>query len=81
MDEVRTRNLILKRKIPKNDAVNIKKIKNETKVTVRDVVPLVEEIGPMHSVDVNTMRMLPWIDFNTIIRETEVDRKTQVIMN
>ena len=48
---------------------------------MRDVVPLVEEIGPMHSVDVNAMRMLPWIDFNTIIRETEVDRRTQVIMN
>ena len=48
---------------------------------MRDVVPLVEEIGPMHSVDLNAMRMLPWIDFNTIIRETEVDRRTQVIMN
>ena len=59
MDEVRTINLVLKRKIPENDAVNIRKIKNETEVTVRDVVPLVEEIGPMHSVDVNTMRMLP----------------------
>ena len=27
------------------------------------------------------MRMLPWIDFNTIIRETDVDRRTQVILN
>ena len=48
---------------------------------MRDVKPLVEELGPMDSVDVNTMRMLPWIDFNTIIRETEVDKRTQVILN
>ena len=81
MEEVKTKNLVLKRKIPKNEIVNIKKIKNDTEVTVRDVKPLVEELGPMHSVDVNTMRMLPWIDFNTIIRETEVDKRTQVILN
>ena len=56
-------------------------MKNDTDVTVRDVKPLVEELGPMHSVDLNTMRMLPWIDFNNIIRETEVDRRTQVILN
>ena len=81
MDEVKTKNLVLKRKIPKNEIVNTKKIKNGTEVMVRDVKPLVEELDPMHSVDVNTMRMLPWIDFNTIIRETEVDRRTQVILN
>ena len=81
MEEVKTKNLVLKRKIPKNEIVNIKKIRNDTKVTVRDVKPLVEELGSMHSVDVNTMRMLPWIDFNTIIRETEVDKGTQVILN
>ena len=81
MEEVKTNNLVLKRKILKNEIVNIKKIKNDTEVTVRDVKPLVEELGPMHSADVNTMRMLPWIDFNTIIRETEVDKRTQVILN
>ena len=80
-EEVKTKNLVLKRKIPKNEIVNIKTIKNDTEVTVRDVKPLVERLGPMHSVDVNTMRMLPWIDFNTIIRETEVDKRTQVILN
>ena len=39
MEEVRTKNLVLKRKHPKNEAVNIKKIKSETEVKVRDVKP------------------------------------------
>ena len=40
MDVVRTKNLILKRKQPNNAFANIKKIKNETDITVRDVVPI-----------------------------------------
>ena len=43
MELVRIKNLILKRKQPNNTFANIKKIKNETDVTVRDVVPIKEE--------------------------------------
>ena len=39
MDLVRTKNLLLKRKHPNNKLANIKKMKNETEVYVRDVVP------------------------------------------
>ena len=43
MELVRTKNLILKRKQPNNAFANIKKIKNETDVTVRHVVPIKKE--------------------------------------
>ena len=43
MELVRTKNLILQRKQPNNAFANIKKIKNETNVTVRDVVPVKKE--------------------------------------
>ena len=43
MDVVRTKNLILKRKQPNNAFANTKKVKNETDVTVRDVVPIKKE--------------------------------------
>ena len=39
MDLGRTRNIVLKRKQPNNQLANIKKVKNETHVRVRDVVP------------------------------------------
>ena len=43
MEVVRTKNLVLKRKQPNNRLANIKKIKNETDVRVRDVVPKTED--------------------------------------
>ena len=103
MEEVKTKNLVLKRKQPKNEAVNIKKIKSETEVKVRDVKPdiitisddddddakpdvkpkirIKPEPGNMPAVDANTMRRLPWVNFNEILRETEAEKKVQVIFD
>ena len=123
MELVRTKNLIRKRKQPNNAFANIKKIKNETDVTVRDVVLIKKEeklaivkhpiqrkmennikqdkkiasieankekslvkIKPeggqlRPTVDAATMRLLPWIDFDSIIDNTESSRRQQVIFD
>ena len=103
MEEVKTKNLVLKRKQPKNEAVSIKKIKSETEVKVRDVKPdiitisdddgddakpdvklktrIKPEPGNMPAVDANTMRRLPWVNFNEILRETEAEKREQVIFD
>ena len=102
MEEVKTKNLVLKRKQPKNEGVNIKK-KSETEVKVRDVksdiitisddddddakpdvkpkIRIKPEPGNTSAVDANTMRRLPWVNFNEILRETKVKKREQVIFD
>ena len=129
MDLGRTRNIVLKRKQPDNQLANIKKVKNETDVRVRDVVPKSESelalptsngivkhpiqrkleknmqkdeklariVGSKNNdtalvkskpewemsatVDISTIRRLPWVDFDTILDNTDADRRQQVILD
>ena len=129
MDLGRTRNIVLKRKQPDNQLANIKKVKNETDVRVRDVVPKSESelalptsngivkhpiqrkleknmqkdeklariVGSKNNdtalvkskpewemsatVDISTIRRLPWVDFDAILDNTDADRRQQVILD
>ena len=100
----RTHNIILKRKNPNNELANIKKIKNETDLRVRDVVkhPIQRKLekkikktaeiligkstsgmikSGLASVDISTMKRLPWIDFDTILENTEAEKREKVILD
>ena len=91
-DVVSTRNIVLKRKIKNNELAQIKKIKNETDILVRDVhdLPAIESAptlpaimpastGPLANFDISTMQHLPWVDFKTLLDNTESSRREQVI--
>ena len=99
-DIVSTRNIVLKRKIKNNELAQIKKIKNETDILVRDVpaieseptLPAIESgatlpaimppsTDPLANVDISTMQRLPWVDFKTILGNTESSRREQVILD
>ena len=99
-DVVSTRNIVLKRKIKNNELAQIKNIKNETDVLVRDVTAIESEptlpaiksgatlpaimppsTGPLAHVDISTMQRLPWVDFKTILDNTESSRREQVILD
>ena len=110
MEVVRTKNIVLKRKNPNNEIARVKKRKNETNITVRDVVPVqhpiyrrlqknvnknlkqaenstkalvkikTEDALPP-SVDISTMERLPWVDFDTILDNTEYNRTAEVILD
>ena len=99
-DIVSTRNIVLKRKIKNNELAEIKKIKNETDILVRDVpaieseptLPAIESgatlpaimppsTDPLANVDISTMQRLPWVDFKTILDNTESSRREQVILD
>ena len=96
MQEPRTRNLVLKRKLPQDETVNIKKYITGTDVRTRDVWDAAatapaggdepRNIKPairkkLATVDVHTIRRLPWVDFSVILRETDAERREQVIMD
>ena len=96
MEEPRIRNLVLKRKIPQDKAVNIKKYITGTDIRTRDVWDAAaaapdggeepRDIKPairrkLATVDAHTMRRMPWIDFSVILMETDAERREQVIMN
>ena len=96
MEEPRTRNLVLKRKQPQDKAVNIKKFITGTDIRTRDVWEAAaaapdggdesRDIKPairknLATLDVHTMRRMPWVDFSLILRETDAERRDQVIMN
>ena len=99
-DVVSTRNIVFKRKIKNNELAQIKKIKNETDILVRDVpameseptLPAIEtgatlpaimppSTGPLANVDISTMQRLPWVDFKTILDNTESSRREQVMLD
>ena len=96
MQEPRTRNLVLQGKLPQDKAVNIKKYITGTDVRTRDVWDAAAaatdggdepgDIKPairkkLATVDVHTIRKLPWVDFSVILRETDAERREQVIMD
>ena len=129
MDLSRTPNIVLKRKQPNNQLANIKKVKNETDVRVRDVLPkseselalptsneivkypiqrklaknmqkdkkLARTVGSKNkdtalvkikpewempaTIDISTIRRLSWVDFDTILDNTDADRRQQVILD
>ena len=111
-DVISTRNIV-KRKQPPPTA-QIKQIKNETEILVRDtpnegelvvaLPPKTEEISNadiiqhpifrrlkknkdqadgriISSVDISTMRQMSWVDFTTILDNTEVHLREQVILD
>ena len=107
MDPI-TRNLILKRKLPKDDIVNVKKYIAGTNITNRnvwDATPAItigeqneinaeeqrgddkeQDIKPflfnngLASVDINTMRNMPWVDFSVVLRENDAEKREEAIM-
>ena len=107
MPDVRTKNLILKRKHPKDENVTVKKYIAGTDITTRNVwnvgAPIdneiieiddgdseVEEIpnikpyinqSGLATVDIHTMRKMPWVDFSIILTENDAERREQVIMD
>ena len=96
IQEPKTRNLVLKRKLPQDNAVNIRKFLTGTDVRTRDVWDAAaaapdggdesRDIKPairknLATVDVHTIRRLPWVDFSVILRETDAERREQVIMD
>ena len=103
-----TRNLILKRKLPKDDIVNVKKYIAGTNITNRnvwDATPAItigeqNEINAevqtgddkeqdiklflfnngLASVDINTMRNMPWVDFSVVLRENDAEKREEAII-
>ena len=106
MPDVRTKNLILKRKHPE-EGMAVKKYISGTDITNRniwnvsapfvndevieiesdsdveeiiDVKPYINQSG-LATVDINTMKKMPWVDFNIILTENDAERREQVIMD
>ena len=68
----------LKRKNTNNEVAQVKKQKLDTEIAVRDVVPKKEHEIPAN-VDILTIERLPWVDFKTILDNTDLNKRTQVI--
>ena len=105
MRDIRTKNLILKRKHPE-EGMSVKKYIAGTDITNRnvwnvnapyendtieisddsdideiiDVKPYINQSG-LATVDIHTMRKMPWIDFNIILTENDPEKREQVIMD
>ena len=106
MPDVRTKNLVLKRKHPE-EGMAVKKYISGTDITNRniwnvsapfvndevieiesdsdveeiiDVKPYINQSG-LTTVDINTMKKMPWVDFNIILTENDAERREQVIMD
>ena len=45
-----------------------------------DVKPYINQSG-LATVDINTMKKMPWVDFNIILNENDAERREQVIMD
>ena len=80
MEIVRTKNIVLKRKNTNNEVAQVKKQKLDTEIAVRDVVPKKEYEIPAN-VDISTIERLPWVDFKTILHNTDLNKITQVILD
>ena len=57
-----------------------KKKKLDTEIAVSDVVPKKERKIPAN-VDISTIERLPWVDFKTILDNTDLNKRTQVILD
>ena len=114
MSDIRTKNLILKRKHPE-EGMLVKKYISGTDITNRniwnvsapindiihvddyeddtieisddsdideiiDVKPYINQSG-LATVDIRTMKKMPWIDFNIILTENDPEKRKQVIMD
>ena len=100
----RTRNIVLKRKHPPEEAVNVKKFVAGTDITTRnvwdvalpqpapegssspprggedqDIKPFIYQRG-LATVDIYTMRRIPWVDFSVILSENDPERREETIM-
>ena len=51
------------------------------KPDVKPKIRIKPEPGNMPAVDANTMRRMPWVNFNEILRETEAEKREQVIFD
>ena len=116
MPDVRTKNIVLKRKHPKDDSITAKKyiagtdivsrsiwdvgapvdesleisddddknslieISGDDEPEIADVKPFVNNSG-LATVDIHTMRKMPWVDFSIILQENDAERREQVIMD
>ena len=117
MIDPRTRNLVLKRKHPKDEGVSMKKYIEGTDISTRnvwDVQPALPfqteeddvlavaapdggdsgdggggeewDIKPfayqrrLATVDIHTMRKMPWVDFSVILREDDAEKREEAIM-
>ena len=80
MEVVRTKNIVLKRKNTNNEVAQVKKQKLDTEIAVRDVLPKKEHEIPAN-VDISTIERLPWVDFKTILDNTDLNKRTQVILD
>ena len=114
MSDIRTKNLILKRKHPE-EGMLVKKYISGTDITNRniwnvsapindiihvdeyeddtieisddsdideiiDVKPYINQSG-LATVDIHTMKKMPWIDFNIILTESDPEKREQVIID
>ena len=112
MPDIRTKNLILKRKHPE-EGISVKKYIARTDITNRnvwntsinniinvddyendtieisddsdmdeiiDVKPSINQSG-LATVDIHTMKKMPWIDFSIILTENDPEKREQVIMD
>ena len=114
MPDIRTKNLILKRKHPEegmsvkkyivgtditnrnvwdvtapiNDIIHVDDYENDTiEISddsdideIVDVKPYINKSG-LATVDIHTMRKMPWIGFNIILTENDPEKREQVIMD
>ena len=77
---VLTKNIVLKRKNTNNEVAQVKKQKLDAEIAVRDVVPKKEREIPAN-VDISTIERLPWVDFKTILDNTDLNKRIQVILD
>ena len=80
MEVVRTKTIVLKRKNTNNEVAQVKKQKLDTEIAVRGVVPKKEHEIPANA-DIPTIERLPWVDFKTILDNTDLNKRTQVILD
>ena len=79
MEVVRTKNIVLKRKNTNIEVAQVKKQKLDTEIAVRDVVPKKEHEIPAN-VGISTIERLPLVDFETILDNTDLNKRTKVIL-
>ena len=72
--------LFLREKNTNNEVAQVKKQKLDTEIAVRDVIPKKEHEIPAN-VDISTIERLPWVDFKTILDNTDLNKRTQVILD
>ena len=77
MEVVRTKNIVLERKNTNNEVAQIKKQKLDN---CWEVVPKKENEIPAN-VDISTIEHLPWVDFKTILDNTDLNKRTQDILD